>query len=145
MRETLVRSLGQEDSPWRRAWQPTPVFLPGESHGQRSLEGYSPRGWLNAKTWASEQFRAAFELPSYPYPRTLANLPFEIKILSAWSPWNVDFLQFSGESEWDALSCWTLLRRKAKRLFIIERFASDSPWQPEFWVPTFPTFQRVLK
>ena len=26
---------------WRRAWQPTPVFLPGESHGQRSLEGYS--------------------------------------------------------------------------------------------------------
>ena len=25
--------------PWRRAWQPTPVFLPGESHGQRSLEG----------------------------------------------------------------------------------------------------------
>ena len=28
--------------PWRRAWQPTPVFLPGESHGQRSLVGYSP-------------------------------------------------------------------------------------------------------
>ena len=27
--------------PWRRAWQPTPVFLPGESNGQRSLEGYS--------------------------------------------------------------------------------------------------------
>ena len=30
--------------PWRRAWQPTPVFLPGESHGQRSLVGYSPWG-----------------------------------------------------------------------------------------------------
>ena len=28
--------------PWRRDWQPTPVFLPGESHGQRSLAGYSP-------------------------------------------------------------------------------------------------------
>ena len=27
--------------PWRRVWQPTPVFLPGESHGQRSLVGYS--------------------------------------------------------------------------------------------------------
>ena len=26
---------------WRRAWQPTPVFLPGEFHGQRSLVGYS--------------------------------------------------------------------------------------------------------
>ena len=29
--------------PWRRTWQPTPVFLPGKSHGQRSLDGYSPR------------------------------------------------------------------------------------------------------
>ena len=30
--------------PWRRAWQPTPVFLPGESHGQRRLAGYCPGG-----------------------------------------------------------------------------------------------------
>ena len=30
--------------PWRRTWQPTPVFLPGESHGERSLVGYSPWG-----------------------------------------------------------------------------------------------------
>ena len=30
--------------PWRRKWQPTPVFLSGEFHGQRSLAGYSPRG-----------------------------------------------------------------------------------------------------
>ena len=30
--------------PWRRAQQPTPVLLPGESHGQRSLAGYSPWG-----------------------------------------------------------------------------------------------------
>ena len=30
--------------PWRRAWPPTPVFLPGESHGQRSLEGYGSQG-----------------------------------------------------------------------------------------------------
>ena len=29
--------------PWRRAWQLTPVFLPRESHGQRSLAGYSPQ------------------------------------------------------------------------------------------------------
>ena len=33
---------------WRRKWQPTPVFLPGESHEQRSLVGYSPRV---AKSW----------------------------------------------------------------------------------------------
>ena len=30
--------------PWRPAQQPTPVFLPGESHGQRRLEGYGPWG-----------------------------------------------------------------------------------------------------
>ncbi|KAB0377494.1 hypothetical protein FD755_011938, partial [Muntiacus reevesi] len=30
--------------PWRRKWQPTPLFLPGKSHGKRSLAGYSPWG-----------------------------------------------------------------------------------------------------
>ena len=30
--------------PWRKEWQPTPVILNGESHGQRSLEGYSSWG-----------------------------------------------------------------------------------------------------
>ena len=35
---------------WRRAWQPTPVFLPGESHGQRSLAGYSPWGHTESDT-----------------------------------------------------------------------------------------------
>ena len=39
--ETWIPSLGRED-PWRREWQPIPVFLPGEFHGQRSLVGYSP-------------------------------------------------------------------------------------------------------
>ena len=38
--------------PWRRAWQPTPVFLPGESHGQRNLAGYSPRGRRVGYDWA---------------------------------------------------------------------------------------------
>jgi len=41
MQETRVRSLGRED-PQRRKWQPTLVFLPGKSHGNRSLVGYSP-------------------------------------------------------------------------------------------------------
>ena len=43
IQETRVRSLGRE-IPWRREWQPSPVFLTGESHGQRSLAGYSPWG-----------------------------------------------------------------------------------------------------
>ena len=35
---------GVKKIPWRWKWQVTPVFLPGESHGQRSLVGYSPWG-----------------------------------------------------------------------------------------------------
>ena len=40
--------------PWRRKWQLTPVFLPGRSHGQRSLVGYSPWSAKNG-TWLSNQ------------------------------------------------------------------------------------------
>ena len=51
MRETQVRSLGWEDPPEKEMEDPpekematTPVFSPGEPHGQRNLAGYSPRG-----------------------------------------------------------------------------------------------------
>ena len=43
MQETRVRSLGQED-PLEKGMLPIPVFLPGEFHGQRSLEGYNSWG-----------------------------------------------------------------------------------------------------
>ena len=39
--------------PWRRAWQPTPVFLPGKSHGHRSLMDYSP--WGHKGSFTTEQ------------------------------------------------------------------------------------------
>ena len=44
-----------EKIPWRRSWQPTPVFLPGESRGQRNLVGYSPWGRteLDKTDWLS--------------------------------------------------------------------------------------------
>ena len=41
MQKTWVQSLGQEDL-LEKGWQPTPVLLPGESHGQKSMVGYSP-------------------------------------------------------------------------------------------------------
>ena len=46
--------------PWRRAWLPTPVSLPGESHGQRSLEGYSP--WGHKESDMTEHARTYIEL-----------------------------------------------------------------------------------
>ena len=58
MQETQVQSLGQED-PWRKKWQPTPAFLPGESHGQGSLVGYG--------AWGSEQWDTTERLAAKVY------------------------------------------------------------------------------
>ena len=52
MQGTWVHSLGQEDS-LERKQQPTPVFLPGEFHGQRSLVGYRP--WDHKKSATTER------------------------------------------------------------------------------------------
>ena len=46
----VVKQIVEEDMkiPWRRKWQHTPIYLPGKSHGQRSLVGCSPWG---RKSW----------------------------------------------------------------------------------------------
>ena len=51
--------------PWRRAWQSTPVFLSGESHGQRNLVGYSP--------WGSQS------VTKHTHTHTEVQFPFLIK------------------------------------------------------------------
>ena len=59
--------------PWRREWQPTPVLLPGESHGQRSLAGYSP--WGRKESDRTERltllllYRSTEKNPSVAAPR----------------------------------------------------------------------------
>ena len=57
--ETKVRSLGWEDFQ-KEKWQPTPVFVPEESHGQRSLAGYSPQGHKEPDT--TEHARKLYHL-----------------------------------------------------------------------------------
>ena len=55
---------------WRREWQPMPIFLPGESHGQRSLVNYSP--WDCKESDMTEQLTLSLSLPwkeSYDKPR----------------------------------------------------------------------------
>ena len=56
-----VPPLGQDD-PWRRAWKPAALFLPGESHGQRSLAGYSP--------WGCKESDTTERLSTHAYPFT---------------------------------------------------------------------------
>ena len=52
-------SISGWEIPWRRTWQPTPVFLPGECHGQRSLAGYSPWGRIE---WDTTEHTVYFSL-----------------------------------------------------------------------------------
>ena len=49
-------------TPWRRKQQPTPIFLPGKFHGQRSLVGYSPWGCKESDT--TEQLSTQFQVYS---------------------------------------------------------------------------------
>ena len=53
MKDTRVQSLGWED-PWRKARQPTPVFLPGEFNGQKSLACYS--SWDHKESDTTEHY-----------------------------------------------------------------------------------------
>ena len=52
---------------WRRKWQPTPVLLPGKSHGQRSLVGYSP--WDGKESDMTEQLHIVMVTQSVWSPR----------------------------------------------------------------------------
>ena len=59
--------------PWRRKWQPTPGFLPGKSHGQRSLAGYSPWGLKESGTTeATEQNSRTRIKSSFLVPAVMA-------------------------------------------------------------------------
>ena len=62
-RQNLIELHGEIDEftikVWRRKWQLTPVFLPGESHGQRSLVGCGPWG---CKEWDMTERRTLFKL-----------------------------------------------------------------------------------
>ena len=67
--------------PWRRAWQSTSVFWPGQSYGQRSLVGYSPQShtWVTHITHSLKKYlfsflNATLVLP-LPYSRIFCNSP----------------------------------------------------------------------
>ena len=61
---------------WRRKWQPTPVLLPGKSHGWRNLVGYSPQGRKESSTTEGLHFYCfPMYLPFYNF------LPKKLKVL----------------------------------------------------------------
>ena len=73
------RSIRVGKNLWKRAWQPTPVFLPEESHGQRSLVGYSSQGCTELDTTEATQ---------HAYKQSLQNVPqsWVLQLLSTLTP-----------------------------------------------------------
>jgi len=63
---------GLERIPWRRAWQPSPVFLPGESYGQRNLAGYSP--WVYKESDTTERLTHTHRRTKYITSRVTRRL-----------------------------------------------------------------------
>ena len=80
---------------WRREWQPTPVFLPGEFHGQRSLVGCSP--WGCKESDMTE--RLILILSASEIPPSWLLWVSEWKSLSCVrllaTPWTIKFMEFS--------------------------------------------------
>ena len=68
--------------PWRRKWQPTPVFLPGESHGWRGLVGYSPRV---AKSWT--------QLNDFTFFLSIVLLEKEMAAHSSVLAWRIPWME----------------------------------------------------
>ena len=97
--------------PWRKKWQPIPVFLPGKFHGQRTLRGYSPQGhkgsdsteWLNThiffkiQPWKSKALAEILEIMCIlsSLKRLTSNIQwkeekFKYSYLNASSLWHCD-------------------------------------------------------
>ena len=140
---------------WRRKWQPTPEFLPGESHGRRSLVGYSPRGnFLKSifflwKPWMN--FLANPIIPnSSPYSNNSRNLVSDFKWkerknllwfheyvmkLKSWVVYPIRIWAFESESwfQFLSLAVWYLTHYFTSLSFLIR----------EIWKGIF-TFQSYF-
>ena len=86
MQEIWVQSLGGED-PWRKEWLPTPVFLPGECHGQRTLEGYSRWGCKELDMTERLSFSATYNIQIIVYR-------YYIKILQTIKTTNKKYIMY---------------------------------------------------
>ena len=91
--------------PWRRKWQPTPVFLLGKSHGQRSLAGYRPWGPKTVRhDLATKEQQGTLsiqnEVQGPEYSISLTWGPVEMQTLRLQPDWLHQELQFNELSRW---------------------------------------------
>ena len=97
---------------WRKVTQPTPVFLPGEFHGQRSLAGYSPWGHkeLNVTEWLTLNFHFAnkgFKLLSLNYDAVEFSKPPQNLILPRRFPSSLPQMPSLAGKYLDPFCRWT--------------------------------------
>ena len=88
--------------PWKREWHPTPVFLPGKSHGQRSLVGYSPWGRKElGHNWATFTF-IGFVLSVFPIQMSTfkAYIQLDPNTEIRCKPFWMDLLEFHNTHVW---------------------------------------------
>ena len=118
--------------PWRRKWQPTPIFLPGKSHGQRSLAGNSPwgckrvwRDWAHTCDERYERFRVPL-LSCKPVLVQMLSGPFPVIL---WELWD------SGNQCKNVLILWLAVLAWVVNFFVsysgVSRFVPSfmNPWQ----------------
>ena len=97
---SFVRFLDWKDA-WRKEWLTSPVFLPGEFHGQRGLVGYSPRG--RKESGRTEQLTTpppCTDTQTLVFPgrlQTGSDLPVEPQLVEGWTE-TEPFLEVTGES-----------------------------------------------
>ena len=88
--------------PWRREWQPTPVFLHGKFHGQRSLAGYSP--WGRKESDTTEQLSLTYLCYAAAAAKSLQSCPTLCDPIDS-SPSGSPSLGFSRQEHWSGLPC----------------------------------------
>ena len=96
-------------TPWRRKWQPTPVFLPGEFHAQRSLVGYSPWESMGGINQQREEVCCVLGFFTRTKPAGFGSTPSVSELFLSFSVFlfynlKVTFLKLSKQFSWWAFS-----------------------------------------
>ena len=127
--------------PWRRKWQPTPVFSPGESHGMRNLVGYSPQSHKESDVTEQSTHSICFRLKiSQSFPLTSPH-PSTGQVPFGWWHWKIKGLQLCSQGwpeqhgTWEGLSLPVLghsISISALRVY---------PWIPPLLYPALVIFE----
>ena len=100
--------------PWRREWQPTPVFLPGESQGQRSLVGYGAWGCKELDT-TERLMQVTYKIAAKCHRHVLPQASQELQSWKVRDPAHMD------------LPMWYCVSHNTNPLLALSRFLATVP------------------